>query len=255
MLPKPLPLTSIVRGRSCSPTSGSFCVVWASRRCSRARVLRARVCSRLVRFVVCFAPRRSSMATTRRRRPVSDELSAHLRERARESSDLLLAVVNAVERGQAPSSQDKLIDELHGQVSAERDRVAALVDQVSALELRLNEQLLERSTIERRVVSGVDAARQGACRAASRAGAGRRRRHGGGRCGGGGRRQRSKLAGAAAASLRRPRRHSWLRSRAARAPRSSRSCARRKTTPKSLRRADWSRLRICGANSPTSRRR
>jgi hypothetical protein len=76
----------------------------------------------------------------------SDELSAHLRERARESSDLLLAVVNAVERGQAPSSQDKLIDELHGQVSAERDRVAALVDQVSALELRLNEQLLERST-------------------------------------------------------------------------------------------------------------
>lgn len=76
----------------------------------------------------------------------SDELSTHLRERARESSDLLLAVVNAVERGQPASTQDKLIDELHGQVSAERDRVAALVDQVAAMELRLQDQLLERSS-------------------------------------------------------------------------------------------------------------
>jgi E3 ubiquitin-protein ligase BRE1 len=77
---------------------------------------------------------------------VSDELGSHLRERVRESSDLLLAVVNAVERGQTLSAQDKVVDELHGQLSTERDRSASLVDQVTKLELQLADAVLSQQT-------------------------------------------------------------------------------------------------------------
>jgi E3 ubiquitin-protein ligase BRE1 len=66
------------------------------------------------------------------------DLAAHLRQRKAEASQLLLAVVEAVERGGAKSNDSSaLVDELQTQLSGERDRSTALADKLAQAELQL----------------------------------------------------------------------------------------------------------------------
>jgi E3 ubiquitin-protein ligase BRE1 len=67
------------------------------------------------------------------------DLHAYLLRRKSEASQLLVSVVDAIQRGGKLTDSSALVDELQAHLSSERDRSTALADKLARAELRLSE--------------------------------------------------------------------------------------------------------------------